>query len=178
MGFAAAARASIRVAAFVLKFPFPGVLLTPAPRCPLPNQVSSLGIVTTTRIASTLNLGRCPSILPLRILNSPFFTTSVIRSIPNSEHSKPWPSRVRGLAKVCRAQTKFSAFQQPCYRTSLKLRATGKKLTSDGGHYSTTWPYIAPQKNSRITAIGAWSRVVFSTLTVPELRTSLHLTLE
>jgi hypothetical protein len=49
---------------------------------------------------------------------------------------------LRGLAKVCRAQTKFSALQQPCYCTSLKPRATALELTKGSEHYSVTWTDI------------------------------------
>jgi hypothetical protein len=49
------------------------------------------------------------------------FPLLTVTSIISSVHGSAW---LRGPAKVCGAQTKFSAFQQPCYCTSLKLRAT------------------------------------------------------
>jgi hypothetical protein len=96
---------------------------------PLPNKHPSC--ITTSQRSFAQILDRCspwhphsahaPSLDPLTFLS---LASSTARS------------GLRGPAKVCRAQTKFSAFQQPCYCTSLKLRATGTELTKGRRHYS------------------------------------------
>jgi hypothetical protein len=129
-----AARASTRMAdvcspvASCLQFPAP----RPTAEQPLQTQPSSAHIPDRCLILASSSGAR--SLVP---------TASCIEGPAHGSVS------LRSPGKVYRAQTNFAAFQQPCYGTSLKPRATIDKLTKGRAHYSFTWTYITPPESQR-----------------------------
>jgi hypothetical protein len=110
---------------------------------PFPFPLPLLGITTSPRLTAQIP-DRCP-------LSRPRWLPIANGNEHHLQHGSAW---LRGPAKVCGAQTKFSAFQQPCYRTSLKLRATSTASTKGREHYSVTWAYVACQSGRASVLIG------------------------